>query len=1476
MKNLYHIDNFDWEIYLLCNPDLKKSNINTKSQALNHFKTNGINENRFINTTLLQIYYTYDWITYKKKYKKIQNLSYTACYFYYIKKGILEKDNIQIKQVNDNDMINFFIKDRNNLKYYYLLNQYNWSLYREKYNLNHLNSDFDGFLHYIKHGKGNNHTIEKNLIPITFFNSSFYQEINNINNSKHLLKRFIIEEDFKIFYTKIEEKIFEIYDWKKYLNDNQDLKNANINDNYNAFKHFIKNGINEQRKILKKNIFKDKYYNSNHFDINLFDYNFFIKMNSHLKNIKTKESAIDYFKNINNFKNIIYNTEQKELYEYYDWNEYINSYNDLKKNIKNYDDGFKHYLFHGINENRKINNNNLNKSYTINNIHQNYNLPPDFNVKNYYLNYYNELKDFKLNDLKRHYINIGLEENRVYNVNIYNNKYCTNYLDNHINYDYLLNNSSKYNYLLKKDIILNSYFHNINIYFKNNITIKNVDLKDKKINYFNFDNNYSSMNEKLLNFKDLFINIDKNNLLYHLIIINDVAINNCGEINNLNKILEKNNYFDIIELTYTKNKYNFYEIIESTGCILNNNDYDISNFDCFIITNKGIQKVLRNLNLSHDLLIDINIGFYSKPIFNKINDNISSNNNILRNDIKKMTIDINLWKIFYNVTSYWDKIYCINLNIDVEKKYNMKKYLHILNSDKNNFFYDGILGKTLPSLEKLIDLNLYNRASLKQNLKIGTIGLNITQQTIIKEAYEKNYNNILLLEDDIDFNYNYFITLHKLFEIYQNIDVLYLGYSRFNNQDLTLINKIDDINIYQPKNIFKKVRIGGLFAVILSKKAIKIFYDNIKTLDNITDIYLTDIVFNSRQNFSDNMLIKTKYNLNTFYMDDFVKVQKYNGSLTEDHKHYIIELIKNNKFIDYFIKIKKLNFLNKHNFIIKIYLFDKASKYYSNIINLITKLFNSYKIVNEYNENTNLAFFCYEDNVNINNNVVNICLNGEKEDKHHDSDIGIVCAKKNFIYKYNIYFPQLFSSLYERRNNFKEIIFKNKTKFCAYMYSYDLEYRVNLYNYISSYKKVDSLGKSCNNDNFEGDRSIYNENITYNDIAVEKYSDYKFVLSLENGIEYGYITEKLINPIIAGSIPIYAGPEDAFSIINKERVIYIYDFTDYNELLEYIKKIDNDDELYNSIIRKDIFISDLNFDTFENNLLLELKKSLGMYPKTILINNEDRTYYYKDRNIDMTINNLPDNLNMYKIDNWLYDYINKGDTIKLNTIVSKFLNNIKFYLINLDHRQDRYFSCLDQFDKIGLINVERFSAIKPTMDEINSCSFIDKTKLWKNDTNYIIGASGCKLSHYNILKKALLDNKDNKYVCIFEDDIVFEDNTIINLIKSINYIENKNIDFDILYLSVNLTKKEEAEKINDHLLKLKGGLTTTAQIFQTKNLEKIIKVIEKSNAEIDNTYRDYLIEKYCVYPMCTYQKNSYSDINNKDVAYTMFHKKFEY
>lgn len=335
-----------------------------------------------------------------------------------------------------------------------------------------------------------------------------------------------------------------------------------------------------------------------------------------------------------------------------------------------------------------------------------------------------------------------------------------------------------------------------------------------------------------------------------------------------------------------------------------------------------------------------------------------------------------------------------------------------------------------------------------------------------------------------------------------------------------------------------------------------------------------------------------KYNLL-----DNLYIQTYKESIKNIMNYYdkVIEnkLYKDNELNNYLNKIQNIKSKISSNQIIYLYIGDHVKLWFDVIIKMFIKLYNKFVIVDFINTDTNIIIYCTHDHIQINNKIINIFINFEREFNHPNNivpDIGIISSKE-FIYHCNIYIPYLFISLTERRLNYQTNITNKKTKFCAYMYSYDLEYRIKLYYYISNnYKQIDALGKSGNSINFIDNRNVYTDEITYNDIAVKQYSEYKFVLALENGIVDGYITEKIINPILAGSIPIYAGPEDVFNFINKKRIIYLFDFTNLSDLLNYIIKIDNDDNLYNNIINEKIYINELNSQNYDIYLFNELKK----------------------------------------------------------------------------------------------------------------------------------------------------------------------------------------------------------------------------------------------------------------------------------------------
>ena len=113
---------------------------------------------------------------------------------------------------------------------------------------------------------------------------------------------------------------------------------------------------------------------------------------------------------------------------------------------------------------------------------------------------------------------------------------------------------------------------------------------------------------------------------------------------------------------------------------------------------------------------------------------------------------------------------------------------------------------------------------------------------------------------------------------------------------------------------------------------------------------------------------------------------------------------------------------------------------------------------------------------------------------------------------------------------------------------------------VNKYKKIDMGGKAFNN-----------IGINVKD-KIKFLSSYKFSFSLENSDGDGYVSEKIIDSFLAGTIPIYYGDYMIEEYINPKAFILIKGEKDIKSKIEYIKKIDNDDELYHSILKETIFV----------------------------------------------------------------------------------------------------------------------------------------------------------------------------------------------------------------------------------------------------------------------------------------------------------------
>ncbi|MES3005352.1 MAG: glycosyltransferase family 10 [Patescibacteria group bacterium] len=152
---------------------------------------------------------------------------------------------------------------------------------------------------------------------------------------------------------------------------------------------------------------------------------------------------------------------------------------------------------------------------------------------------------------------------------------------------------------------------------------------------------------------------------------------------------------------------------------------------------------------------------------------------------------------------------------------------------------------------------------------------------------------------------------------------------------------------------------------------------------------------------------------------------------------------------------------------------------------------------------------------------------------------------------------------FTKQNIFTKEDLATKTEFCSFVYSNYLGdvAREEFFNKLSSYKKVNAGGFYLNN---IGER-VANK--------LEFEMKHKFSIAFENSSREGYTTEKLPTALLARTIPIYWGNPEIQREFNEGRFINCHKYKDFNQVIERVKEIDTDDNLYLQIINKPITTS---------------------------------------------------------------------------------------------------------------------------------------------------------------------------------------------------------------------------------------------------------------------------------------------------------------
>jgi hypothetical protein len=274
---------------------------------------------------------------------------------------------------------------------------------------------------------------------------------------------------------------------------------------------------------------------------------------------------------------------------------------------------------------------------------------------------------------------------------------------------------------------------------------------------------------------------------------------------------------------------------------------------------------------------------------------------------------------------------------------------------------------------------------------------------------------------------------------------------------------------------------------------------------------------------------------------------------------------------------------------------------YSGIKNII--------IVNPEN-NPDILFYSIFGNIHKKyTNIRRIFYSGEPFPPRIDAHFNITFDKTSINnFRYPLWLSYINNYLLEECDRRKQGIINipKRDKFCSFISNGEVKTtcRREIVEKLSKYKRVDCGGKYLNNIGYNVPKGVNCSG------KIEHNLQYKFAIAFENENYDGYVSEKICDIYKSNCIPIYWGSKAVFDDFNPTTFIYANDFKNFDELVNYIIKVDNDEELYASYF-KEPFFSNFWLDVFNDRHNTFYKNICDLIiGKNNLYNN-----YIKDKNI---------------------------------------------------------------------------------------------------------------------------------------------------------------------------------------------------------------------------------------------------------------------
>lgn len=248
---------------------------------------------------------------------------------------------------------------------------------------------------------------------------------------------------------------------------------------------------------------------------------------------------------------------------------------------------------------------------------------------------------------------------------------------------------------------------------------------------------------------------------------------------------------------------------------------------------------------------------------------------------------------------------------------------------------------------------------------------------------------------------------------------------------------------------------------------------------------------------------------------------------------------------------------------------------------LFLRVLNQYFIV-EHSEDPDYVFFYERDSEHLKYpNAVRIFYTGENISPDFNvCDYSISFDRLNFGDRHFRLPLYMIATLYHKEDieiagdlTFEDVLpmtmeeLHAKKGFCSFGYNNYLAdpHRKELFDALSTYKRVNACGDYLNNmDGWTTPRLSFKR-------------EHKFSIACENSSREGYLTEKLPVGFAARTIPIYFGDPSVGLEFNTKRFINTHEFPSFEAVVQRVKEIDQDDNLYLQIINEPVLAEGFHY-----------------------------------------------------------------------------------------------------------------------------------------------------------------------------------------------------------------------------------------------------------------------------------------------------------